>query len=87
MLRITRLLDERSQPRLRLEGRLVGDWVQVLEAEVSNSEQSYPVALDLSGLEFADARALTLLRELRRSGLEIVASSPLLLTLLEEERA
>lgn len=88
MLRITRLLDDPSQPRLRLEGRLVGDWVQVLEAEVSSTEEPSQLALDLSGVDFADARALTLLQRLTRRGLKIVACSPLLLTLLgEEERA
>jgi hypothetical protein len=82
MLRITRLAPDAGIPCLRVEGRLVGDWVDVLDSEVSISEGP-KLTLELSGVEFADARALSLLQRLSRHGVELVACSPLLSSLLK----
>jgi hypothetical protein len=88
MLRITRLPDDGGPPRLRVEGRLVGDWVQVLELEleieieISRAPEGDSFSLDLSGVEFADQRALALLQRLTERGVAFVACSPLLQSLL-----
>lgn len=82
MLRITRLHDDAGSPSLRVEGRLVGDWVQLLEAEVSLAAGGDSLSLDLSGVEFADQRARELLQRLTEQGVAFVACSPLLQSLL-----
>ena len=82
MLRITRLPRDDGSPCLRVEGRLVGDWVQVLETEFSRTADSRSPSLDLSGVEFADQRALALLQRLTEQGIAFVACSPLLHSLL-----
>jgi len=86
MLRISRLTQPHEVPCLRLEGRLVGDWVQVLRAEVERAQAQTPeLELDLSGVEFADSQALSLLREVEARGVKLVACSPLLTSLLERQ--
>ena len=82
MLRITRLTEPDKMPHLRVEGRLVGDWVRVLQHEIERAQDG-PLALDLSGVEFADPQALLLLHEVAQRGVELVACSPLLTSLLE----
>ena len=82
MLRITRLALDAGAPCLRVEGRLVGEWVELLDSEVASAEHS-KLSLDLSGVEFADARALSLLQRLSEHGVDFVACSPLLSSLLK----
>ena len=82
MLRITRLEGDAATPCLRVEGRLVGDWVEVFETEVGEAAHEGKVALDLAGVDFADARALLVLRQLTERGAALLACSPLLLNLL-----
>jgi ABC-type transporter Mla MlaB component len=86
MLRITPL-PTRDDPRcLRVEGRLVGDWVEVLRVEVERVQaQTSAVELDLAGVEFADSEALSLLLEVAVRGVKLVACSPLLTSLLESK--
>ena len=84
MLRITRLTEPNQIPRLKVEGRLVGDWVRVLQLELEHARGTVQ-ALDLSGVEFADAQALALLQRVAERGVELVACSPLLLSLLENK--
>ena len=86
VLRITRLPTHHDMPCLRVEGRLVGDWVQVLQVEVERAQALSPaLELDLSGVEFADSVALALLLEVARRGVKLVACSPLLTSLLESQ--
>lgn len=84
MLRITRLPERHEVPCLRVEGRLVGDWVGVLQVEVEHAQaQTAALELDLAGVEFADSQALSLLHEVAQRGVKLVACSPLLISLLE----
>lgn len=86
MLRITRLLERHELLRLKVEGRLVGDSVEVLELELTQAlAQATALTLDLSGVEFADARALSFLHGVSRRGIELLACSPLLTSLLENQ--
>ncbi|MES1177707.1 MAG: hypothetical protein ABUL62_25505 [Myxococcales bacterium] len=82
MLRITRLTSAAGAPCLRVEGRLVGDWVQVLESELARLSEADRPALDLSGVDFADQPALALLQRMTERGVALVACSPLLQSLL-----
>lgn len=79
MLRITRIESLKGKVILRLEGKLVGPWVDELkycyEAERNNKRQ---LLLDLADLRFADYNGLALLRVVRESGVELAGCSPLL---------
>lgn len=84
MLRITPLSSNQSVRRLKVEGRLVGEWVEVLEDEVERVRgQTLALELELAGVEFADTEGLTLLHEVAERGAKLVACSPLLTRLLE----
>ncbi|HET7539416.1 MAG TPA: hypothetical protein VFK05_06070 [Polyangiaceae bacterium] len=84
MLRISPLSLRHGAPCLRVEGRLVGDWVEVLQVEVELAQQqSTGLELDLAGVEFADSEALSLLLRLEERGVKLVDCSPLLTSLLE----
>jgi len=86
MLRITRLPERQDLPCLRVEGRLVGDWVHLLEAEIQLVQvQTKALELDLAAVEFADSRALSLLHEVAGRGVKLVGCSPLLASLLESQ--
>ena len=84
MLRITRAEDrETSVIRVRAEGRVVSDWVEVLERECQMSlEQAQWVEIDLSGVTFIDGRGVEMLRRLRTGRVGIVNCSPVLEDLL-----
>jgi anti-anti-sigma regulatory factor len=60
-----------------LEGRLVGPWVKELELcwrSAADTQQSYPVRVDLSAVTFIDADGKALLGQMYRKGAELVAS-------------
>jgi ABC-type transporter Mla MlaB component len=85
MLRITRMMsDDESVEILKLEGTLEGPWV--LEAhnafDVSSAQPSR-TRVDLHGLTFADQAGAALLRELIRSGAQVVGCSSYITELLE----
>ena len=83
MLRITRFDDDVSGPRLLLEGRIVGDWVQVLETEIKRAgKEDKPLILDLSRVDFATLPAVALLKEAASRGARLTGCSPLLVSLL-----
>ncbi len=84
MLRITRAEGrEASVITVRAEGRIVSDWVEVLERECAMSlEQAQRVEIDLSGVTFIDGRGIEVLRRLRAGRLGIVNCSPFLEDLL-----
>lgn len=69
--------------RLKLEGRLIGEWVALLEGELEKWHRTGRyVELDLEKVEFASNRGLqTLLRAVER-GIGIAAYSPLLRDLM-----
>ncbi|MEX5280758.1 MAG: hypothetical protein NW700_04295 [Nitrospiraceae bacterium] len=65
MLRITNRTAGR-RALLVLEGRLVGEWVQVLKEEcAARAKKGRDLSLDLSGLTFVDHDGIALLRQLK----------------------
>jgi len=84
MLRITRLEENPSTVRLKLEGRLVGDWVALLAAELASGEDARPrVVLDCAGVDFANQTGVSLLRAASARGVVLMGCSPLLCSLIE----
>ena len=80
MLRITEL-ESGDSCRLRIEGRLVGAWVDELRREC---ERHRARALDLRGLQTVDVDGLTLLRQLALDGIALERLSGYLAALLAE---
>ena len=88
MMRITRIKSRGSRPTFKLEGKLVGPWVEEMHRAVdeASSNGSRP-RLDLSDLTFVDASGVTLLRELMSRGIAITACSGFVAALLHEEES
>ena len=86
MLRITL----QSQDRVLvfvLEGRLVGPWVKELERcwrSAADTQQSYPVRVDLTAATFIDGDGKALLGQMYKEGAELVASGCLNKCIVEE---
>ena len=86
MLRLTLTGDGTTQPQMKAEGRLVGDWAVLLETECSRLlNQSARIELDMGGVTDVDARGLEALRRLRRQSVTLTACTPLMLALMAEE--
>jgi ABC-type transporter Mla MlaB component len=83
MLRITRLVGNDSVDTLKLEGKLQGPWVnEVYDAYALSVAHASCTCLDLSSLTFADGEGAALLRELVRSGAQVVGCSSYIAELL-----
>lgn len=83
-MRITRTEDrEASVITLKLEGRIVSEWVGVLERECRTAlQEAQRVQADLSGVTFIDGRGVETLRGIRSERLLIVNCSAFLDDLL-----
>ena len=87
MLRITRL-DANRTVTLKLEGRLLGPWVDLLErACTTPTPYGSMASLDLSGVSYVDAAGASLLAKLVRRGVRIVARSNFVAELLHAVHA
>lgn len=85
MLRITTTIDEQFTCVLKLEGKLMADWISELQEACRQARaKSGRLQLDLSGLSFVDAPGIITLRELVRQGVAIVTPSPFVSELLNE---
>jgi hypothetical protein len=79
MLRISRIDSSTGDVILRLEGKLIGPWVNELKsccAIVGNEGRR--LSLDMTDVLFADRRGLTLLRALQESNVALTGCTPLL---------
>jgi len=73
VLRISRAAASPSLATLRVEGRVVTEWVPVLERECWLALQGNGhVRLDLSAVTFVDDRGVAALRRLGSNALEII---------------
>ena len=71
---------------LRVEGRLVGAWVDELAQAVAAAMNGCGrVTLDLSGVSFVDARGVECLRGVAKRGGRLVGRSAFVATLIPEE--
>jgi anti-anti-sigma regulatory factor len=86
MLRINRVSHPDQPTTLKLEGKLLGPWVDVLrDACSSPAFPSDRVRLDLSAVQFVDAAGARLLEELIGEGVQIIACSGYIAELLHVE--
>jgi ABC-type transporter Mla MlaB component len=73
VLRISRAAESASLTTLRVEGRIVAEWVPILERECWLAlQENGHVQLDLSAVTFVDGRGVMVLRHLRANALEII---------------
>jgi ABC-type transporter Mla MlaB component len=73
VLRISRAAATPSLTTLRVEGRVVAEWVPVLERECWLAlQENLRVQLDLSEVTFVDGRGVAALRHLGARDLEII---------------
>jgi len=76
MLRIT-AIESKGGVILRLEGKLIGPWVNELKSYCRNvREKGRLLSLELTEVSFADRTGLALLRGLRESGVELASCPP-----------
>lgn len=68
--------------RLKLDGRLTGE--EVLEVRRACAEVQGQVVLDLTDLQFADRQGVSVLRELRAQGTQLIGVTHYLKLLLGE---
>ena len=87
MLRIT-ILEETHGVRVKLEGRLVADWVEEAHRVwFELREAGREVIVDLFGMTFADELGSELLRMMYFSGVQMEGRGPMVLGLIEEQLA
>jgi len=87
MLMITCLEEDDTTRTLKLEGRLLGPWVQEFETACAGAgPQSFRLRLDLASVSFVDAAGVDCLQELIRGGVPVVACSAFVASLLGLER-
>jgi ABC-type transporter Mla MlaB component len=86
VLRITRLAELPPQITLKVEGRIQGDAVGLLEQECREQiDGGRRVQLDFADVAAIDRHGIAMLRGLRSDQLEIVRAAPFLGALLGEK--
>ena len=86
MLRITCLLAEDSHSTLKLEGKLLGPWVDELGRTCNEyTANCCGLRIDLQSVTFVDEAGVELLRDLIRRGIRVSACSSLVAELLHLE--
>jgi hypothetical protein len=87
MLRITELNEKTSGRTLRLEGKLLGPWVEELRKACTPNGPATRVAhLDIAAVSYVDAPGARLLRELMQRGVILAPCSRYLAELLHVEK-
>jgi len=87
MLRITEVVDSGTETTLHIEGRIVSEWVGVLQEECWRvlQESSRRLRLDLGAVTFIDPRGVLALRWLATESVALVNSPAFIDTLLKSD--
>ncbi len=84
MLRVSLVAEDGSSVTLKLEGRIAGAWVPVLEAECRRPLTArHRIRLDCSDVSYVDAAGAQMLRRIRSGDVEILHCPPLIQQLLD----
>ncbi len=85
MLRITKLAENPTTTTLKVEGRIVEEYVSVLEEEILRTVQkSQWVVLDFSEVKFVDDSGVRMLNKLTIENVKIINCSLLIRDLLKK---
>ena len=83
MLKITRSEESERGDVLKLEGKLLGPWIDVLASACGEVDlDPNRVKLDLGGLTYVDAEGVEFLRSLIREGTQVIACSEFVVKML-----
>lgn len=84
MLRITEISDDGEEIVMKLEGKVIGVWVDDLKRVClfHRDERGRAVVLDFSGVTFVEARGLGMLKDLKGDRVRIINCSPFINSLL-----
>jgi len=86
MLRLTRTTRLPHEVVVLLEGQIVAEWVELLEAECLTLLQTdQQVLLDLSRVSYLDRRGARLLRDLAARSVQLINCPPLVADLVRED--
>lgn len=85
MLRITEVVDSGTETTLHMEGRIVSEWVGVLQEECWRvlQESSRRLRLDLAAVTFIDPAGVLALRWLTTNGVALINSPAFIDALLK----
>ncbi|MGD0617479.1 MAG: STAS domain-containing protein [Bryobacteraceae bacterium] len=85
-MRITVVESSNDAVRLRVEGRVMGRWVEELRetCDLQALGDGSRLALDLADVSFVDVAAIQLLKELRTRSVTLLSPSPLVAEQLRE---
>ncbi len=87
MLRLTTIPSGTRGQTLKAEGRLMGEWADLLEAECRKlARETQPLELDMGGVIDVDTRGLEALRRLQQGPVTLTGCTPILLALLAQEK-
>jgi anti-anti-sigma regulatory factor len=87
MLKITRISNDPSRVTLRLEGRVVGPWVEVLRTACGEALAARDdVTLDFTEVWFVDAAGVAALRDLDPSRVRVTGCRGFIAQMLKEVR-
>jgi ABC-type transporter Mla MlaB component len=76
MLKITRAVLSKKETTLRLDGRITGQWVGLLqESAQSVLDEEVTLSVDLKNIYFIDCEGIALLRSLLDQGAYVVNAS------------
>lgn len=76
MLRITKMEENAKRARIKVEGRLVSTWVNLVELEYQRARNgSRQIVLDLTHVTFVDDAGLRMLRMLAQDHLVVLNTS------------
>jgi hypothetical protein len=86
MLKITVSETDSSRRVIKLEGKLLGDWIDEVRRLFLDVDECLSSGLDLSQLTFVDREGAELLLQLLRQGVRIESCSPFVAELLGLDR-
>ena len=86
MLRISKVYENPSGVKLKLEGRIVSEWVSILEEKILEClKKNKKLLLDFSELRFVDKHGVEMLRRMPFEKIEIINCPGFIEELLKEE--
>jgi ABC-type transporter Mla MlaB component len=86
VLKITEIFRSNKARTFKLEGKLLGPWLDELRNICQGLERSEQIRLDLAAVTFVDVAGATLLRELIRQGITVTTCSGFVEELLRVDK-
>lgn len=86
MLRITQVSEDSDSVCLKVEGRVIGDWVSVLARTCGSClSQKRQITLDISGVTYIDRRGVDTLTRISGENVRLTGATLLVQALLERQ--